>query len=172
MRTPSIAGFLIVGFAGASLASEPSHWQVSAGAGLECDGAPRAVHLTAGFGYALRPSIVLGVDLGYSSLSLAPAAGGGTNHVSSALASLTLVARPAGRVSPHLLLGYGLGRYDPAWTRAESSRVVALGAGLHVRLRPRLDLFAEARLALIGGISAADGLHLELPVTLGVRLRP
>jgi opacity protein-like surface antigen len=123
-------------------------------------------------GYFLKPYLSLGADLGHSYLPLAAQARGGGNRAYFGLLTLTAAARPSSKVSPYVVVGCGLGRYDASWTEAASGVALALGAGLRVRLRPRLSLFVEARLGAIGGIAAADGMHLELPVRIGVLWSP
>ena len=171
MRAAVIAGLLIAA-AARSQAAEPSPFHLSGAAGLQLGGGLEAVHLAAGMGYFLKPYLSLGADLGYSYLPLAAQARGGGNRAYFALLTLTAAARPSGRVSPYVVLGCGLGRYEASWTKAASGTALALGAGFRVRLRPRVSLFVEARLGAIGGITATDGLHLELPVRIGVLWSP
>ena|SRR5260221_766508 len=171
MRAAAIAGLLIAA-AARSQAAEPSPFHLFGAAGLQLGGTPEALHLAAGMGYFLKPYLSLGADFGYSYLPLEAQARGGGNRAYFALLTLTATARPSGRVAPYVVLGGGLGRYEASWTKAESGTALALGAGLRVRLRPRVSLFVEARLAAIGGITAADGGHLELPVKIGVSWSP
>ena len=171
MRTALIAG-LLVAAAARGHAAEPSLFHVSGAAGFAGLGSLEAVHLSTGLGYSPKPFLTLGADLSYSYLPLARQARGGGNRAYWGLATVTAAARPGAKVSPYAVLGYGIGRYEPSWSRAESGNAFAFGLGLNVRLSPRASLFMESRLAIMGGIGAADGLHGELPVKVGVRFRP
>jgi hypothetical protein len=119
--------------------------------------------------FSLNRHFSLGADLGYSFLPLATHARGWGNRAYWGLATFTATALPSHRVSPYLTLGYGIGRYVPSWTQASFGKAAALGAGLQLRLSPRASMFVESRFAMLGA-DAADGLHMELPVKIGVRL--
>lgn len=169
MRTAFIAGLLLVSASVSGYAEEPSRFHVSGAAGLQLGGSAEALTLAAGFGYSLNRHFSVGADFSYSYLPLAAQARGGGNRAYWGLATLTATAAPSAKVSPYVVLGYGLGHYDASSGKGEFGNSWALGAGLRVRLSDRASLFVDARLAIMGGITAADGLHAELPVSIGVR---
>jgi hypothetical protein len=169
MKAAVLAG-LMLAVATRSPGGEPPRFSLSGAAGAQLGGSSEAVHLAAGFGYSPKPCFTLGADIGYSYLPLAANARGGGNRAYFGLLTLSATAWPSGTVSPYLVLGYGLGHYDASWTDAESGRALSFGTGLQLRVRPRVRLFVETRLAMIGGISAADGLHIEAPIRVGIRL--
>ncbi len=171
MKNACLAGLLLASAAVDSSAAEPSHFQVFAAAGLGL-GSFEATHLALGAGYSLTRHIALGADLSYSYLPLGPHARGGGNRAYWGLATVTATPLPAAKLSPYLMLGYGVGSYVDSSKRAASGQTSALGAGLQLRLNPRASLFVESRFAMMGGITAADGLHMELPVRFGFRYRP
>ena len=151
-------------------AAEPRHFHVFGAAGLGL-GSLEATHLALGAGYSVTRHLALGADLSYSYLPLQRQARGGGNRAYWGLATLTATPLPSARVSPYLMLGYGVGSFVSS-KRGDSGSTSALGAGIQVRLNPRVCLFVESRFAMMGGITAADGLHMELPVRLGLRFTP
>jgi hypothetical protein len=169
MRNAFIAGLLIAA-ATRSDAAEPSRFHLFGAAGVQLG--DTAEHLAGGLGYSPKPYVSLGAELAYSYLPLAPQVRGGANRAYYGLLTLTAVAWPSGRASPFLVIGFGRGRYNPSGDRneTESGNAAALGVGFRVRLRPRVGLLAETRLEGIGGITASDGLHLELPLRIGIRV--
>jgi hypothetical protein len=167
MRIALIMSLLLAAPAVARSDDSPRfHVSGAAGFGL---GSFEAAHLGAGLDMSLNRYLSLGADLSYSYLPLAPQARGGGHRVYWALATLTGTRLPSARVSPHLTLGYGIGRYMASGKDVEFGKAAALGAGLRARLGARTDLFLEGRLGLLDGITAADGGHIELPVRAGVR---
>lgn len=168
MQTTFLAGLLIAG-ASAGNAAEPSRFHLFGAAGLS-RGSAEAIHLAAGPGYSLNDHFSLGADFAYSYHPLARQARGGGNRAYWGLLTLTAAARPSGKVSPYVVLSYGLGRYVDSRGEADIGKAGSLGAGLSVRLRPRVSLFVESRLALIARVAPArDGFHAELPVRISVR---
>lgn len=169
MKAALFAG-LLVAAATRIHAAEPPRVHLFGAAGLQLGNT--AEHLAGGLGYSPKPYLALGAEFAYSYLPLPREARGGGNRAHFGLLTLTASVRPSGKVSPFLVLGYGRGRYNPSGDRneSESGKALALGAGFRVRLRPRVGLLFEARLEGIGDITAADGLHLELPVRIGVRV--
>ena len=168
MRLPLIAALLLASPAVARSDDSPRfHVSGAAGFGL---GSFEAANLGAGLDTSLNRYVSLGADLSYSYLPLAPQARGGGHRVYWVLGTLTVTPLPSARVSPYLMLGHGIGRYMDSGKDVEFGKAAALGAGLRARLGARTDLFLEGRLGLLGGITAADGLHLELPVRAGVRV--
>ena len=169
MKTALIAGLLLsVPAAGARAEDEPRlHLSGAAGFGL---GSLEATNFGAGFDWSLSRHVSLGADLSYSYLPLAPQARGGGHRAYWGLATLMVTPLPSAKVSPYLTLGYGIGRYVDSSKQVEFGKAAALGAGLRVGLGARTDLFLEGRFGLMGGITAADGLHAELPVRAGVRV--
>jgi len=163
-KTRFIMGLLLVGGSAVGYAEERRGFHVSAAVGP-------GVHLGAGLGYSFNRHLSLGTDFAYSYLPLAPQARGGGNRAYWGLVTLTGAAFVSSRVSPYAVVGYGRGRYVPSWSASQWGNAGALGAGLEVRLGSRVSLSLEARLAVIDGITAADGGHAELPVRLGVRFR-
>jgi hypothetical protein len=151
-------------------AEDFSRVRIAGAAGLHLGSTSESIHLAVAPSIALNRHVALGADLGYSYLPLASSARGGGNRAYWGLATLTAEAFPSHAVSPYLVLGYGLGRYADTRGDAEFGRAAALGAGVNLRLNPRAHLFVESRFAMMDNIVARDGLHLELPIKLGVRV--
>jgi hypothetical protein len=167
MRTTLLMGLLLASPAVARAEDRPRfHLSGAAGFGVEN---VESTNLGVGLGYSVIPHLSLGADLSYSYLPLGPYARGGGNRAWWGLATLTVTPLPSAKVSPYLVLGYGIGRYVDSSRQGELGRAVAGGAGLQVRLGDRANLFVEGRFGLMDGITAADGLHMELPVRAGVR---
>jgi len=172
MKHAFLAGLLLAATAD-GFADEPARFQVFGAAGLGLGtGSLKTTHLAIGSGYGLGRHISAGVDLGYSYVPLADQARGGGNRAYWGLATLTAHPLSSAKVSPYFVVGYGRGRFAPSYRRSDSGKTAAAGVGLQVRLNPRASLFIEGRLAMMGGITAADGLHMELPVRVGFRYRP
>jgi hypothetical protein len=154
----------------AAHAQESPRFQMGAAAGRNLGTSAEGLHLAVAPSFALNQYVSLGADLGYSYLPLSYQARGGGNRAYWGLATLTATALPSHRLSPYVTLGYGLGRYADSRGDAEFGKAGALGAGLQLRLSPRASVFVESRFAMMGNIVASDGVHMELPVKVGVRL--
>jgi hypothetical protein len=168
MRAGFVAGLVLVGSCGRGYAAEPSRFAGWGAAGL-AGASLEAVHLAGGFDYSPKPFLSIGSELAYSYLPLASNARGGGNRAYWGLFTLNAAARPKARVSPYLTLAVGPGMYQSTSSGTEWGLATAAGAGLRVRLGGRASLFLESRLALLHGITAADGLHGEFPIRVGVR---
>lgn len=170
MKAAGIAGGLLgAASAVAGLADERPRFDASAGAGLSPGG--NGTHFVAGLGYSLIRHLSLGVELGYSRFPAPPNRVGGRNSALFGLATLRAHVLPSATVSPYALVGYGAGRHRAPTGEKEWGRASMLGAGTDVRLHRRTSLFLDARLAVIEGIVAADGAHIESAIRIGVRLR-
>ena len=167
MKATFLASLIVLAACGAA-AEEPFRFHVSAGAGPSFGSG--GTHLGSSLDYSITRHLALGGDLGYSQLPLAPQARGGGIKVLYGYLTLAATAAPSSRVSPYAVIGYGLGRYTPSSGEAELGKAGSLGAGLRVRLSSRASLFVESRFAAVGGITAADGAHFEIPVRIGVRV--
>ena len=170
MKKTLVVALMVTAAAGRVQAEDVSRFKMSGALGRNYGGGAESIHLAVAPSFALNEHFSLGADLGYTYLPLALSARGGGNRAYWGLATLTANALPSHRVSPYLTLGYGLGRYADARGDAEFGRAAALGAGLSVRLSPRAHLFVESRFAMMDNIVARDGLHLELPIKVGVRV--
>ena len=169
-RTFAVAAFLLTAAAGQSHAEDFSRVRIGGAAGFPLYSSSESIHLAVAPSIALNRHVSLGADLGYSYLPLASRARDSANRAYWGLATLTAEALPSRTVSPYVVLGYGLGRYQDTRGDAEFGRAAALGAGVNVRLNPRTHLFVESRFGMMDNIVARDGLHLELPIKVGVRL--
>ena len=169
MKTALIAGLVLaIPAAGARADDRPRlHLSGAVGFGVE---SVESTNLGVAVGYSVIPHVSLGADLSYSYLPLGPYARGGGNRAYWGLATITVTPLPSAKVSPYLVLGYGIGRHVDSSRQGELGRAAAGGAGLQVRLGDRANLFLEGRFGLMDGITAADGLHMELPVRAGVRV--
>jgi hypothetical protein len=170
MKTALVAAFLFAATAIQARADDAPRFQVGGALGRNyASGSAESIHLAVAPSFSLNKHFSIGADLAYSYLPLASSARGGGNRAYWGLATLTAEALPSHAVSPYLTLGYGLGRYADTRGDAEFGRAAALGAGLSVRLNPRVHLFVESRFGMMDNIVARDGLHLELPIKVGVR---
>jgi hypothetical protein len=172
MKKMVLGGLLFAATAGVARADDQElyRFRLAAGAGPNLGLSGDALHFAVAPSFALNRHFALGADLGYSYLPLAPNARGGGNRAYWGLATLTAEALPRKMLSPYLVLGYGLGRYADTRGDSELGRAAALGAGLNLRLNPRTHLFVESRFAMMDNIVARDGLHMELPVKVGLRV--
>ena len=169
MRARFVAGLVLVACCGRGYAAEPPRFHGWGAAGL-AGASIEAAHLAGGFDYSPKPFLSMGGELAYSYLPLASNARGGGNRAYWGLLTLSAAVRPSARVSPYLTLAVGPGIYQSSFEGTESGTATAAGVGLRFRLGDRASLFLESRLALMSGITAADGLHGEFPIRVGVRL--